>query len=76
MHRLLSNARRSAGGSPLLVSLSWPASNFLNRDSRITDYQEMPSSNPRLQGEIHIAWWVDDSCSGIEYAANIGIVGP
>lgn len=50
--------------------------NFFNGDGRITDYQEMSSSNPRLQGEIHIAWWVDHSCSGIQYAANIAIVGP
>ena len=29
MHRLLSNARRAADGSPLLVRLSWPASNWV-----------------------------------------------
>ena len=29
MHRLLSNARRAADESPLLVRLSWPASNWV-----------------------------------------------
>jgi hypothetical protein len=56
------------------VADGYTTCNFFNRDGRITDYQEMPSSNSRLQGEIHIAWWVDHSCSGVQYAANIGIV--
>jgi hypothetical protein len=50
--------------------------NFFNRDGRITDYRELASSDPRIQGEVHISWWVDHSCSGIEYAANISIIGP
>ena len=52
------------------VADGYTTCNFFNRDGRITDYQEMPSSNPRVQGEIHIVWWVDHSCSGIQYAAR------
>ncbi|WP_447987302.1 hypothetical protein [Nitrospira sp. Nam74] len=58
------------------VADGYTTCNFFNRDGRITDYQELPSSNAQLQGEIHVAWWVDHSCSGIQYAANIAIVGP
>jgi len=58
------------------VADGYTTCNFFNRDGRITDYHELPSSNAQLQGEVQIAWWVDHSCSGIQYAANIAIVGP
>lgn len=58
------------------VADGYTTCNFFNRDGRITGYQELPSSNAQLQGEVHVAWWVDHSCSGIQYAANIAIVGP
>lgn len=58
------------------VADGYTTCNFFNRDGYITDYQEMRSTNLRVQGEIHISWWVDHSCSGIQYAANIAIIGP
>ena len=70
----------SAPGTPDLLGFwadGYTTCTFFNKEGSVTDYRQIDSTDPRVQGgEIDISWWVDHSCSGIEYGANFPIIGP
>jgi hypothetical protein len=50
--------------------------NFFNQEGYVKNVQVSIPADSRFQGQIDVTWWVDHSCSGVVYAADILIMGP